>query len=74
METHFVASEDVKVKLRSKQDLYSMLCVDSKSPPLHSLVGYFLPSIDKCPISFMRDILRGKKKVSSDSLTLLFRL
>jgi hypothetical protein len=51
-------------KIRSKEDMYQLLTGYCKKLSLDILGGFYLPTIEKTPIRFMRDIMSGEKKVS----------
>ena len=61
-----VPIEDLQSKFKSKLDLYTIMSVDRKYLSSIYKVNYFLPSIDKCPVAFLRAILSGGKKVRNN--------
>ena len=58
-----ISMEELQVKSKSKLDLYKLINYDSEDFFL-SIVNYFLPSINKCPVVFLIDILNDKKYLS----------
>lgn len=63
-DTTLVAPEELQAIFSSKSDLYRLLSVDRKLPcPFTVVVDYVLPSPQKCPMHYLRDILAGRKKV-----------
>ena len=69
-----VAPEDISNKIGSKDDLYRLLTVDRK--PLYAniticTVHFYLPPKGKCNMKFLRDVLRGSKKVSKSLIKVL---
>ena len=60
---------DLSTKFRSKLDLYKVLSQQSKSlQPKESfnLVQFLFPTYKKCPVTFMKALLNGSKKVSKE--------
>ena len=54
--------EQLRDKLRSKKDIYTVLHQSRKpssSPSVLYAVQFNLPSFDHCPVKFLRDLLSG---------------
>ena len=64
MENKFVSPEDLVERLGKKERFYKIPKVDSKNIFAdNSIVGLSLPPYDKWVISFMKDLLAGRKLV-----------
>ena len=63
--TSLINIESLKSKFRTKTDLYTVMTEQRKGymSIYNPIVHFSLPSSRRCPIRFMKDILRGKKKV-----------
>ena len=73
MNSKFVAPEDISSKMRDKSNLYELLRVDCN---FHNhttlLVGLFLPLYEKCPTTFLKELLVKKKLVRINYVINLF--
>ena len=68
----FIVLEEVSYKFGNKKNLYTILAVDRKQMyRINTIVGFFLPQYDRCPLGFIKDIL-SKKKLVRTKLTKYF--
>ena len=74
MEKSFIPVEDIQVIFDPSliYTMHSVWIVNFWS--LLSIVDWFLPPLEKCPVSFLRDVLSGKKKAKLSSYIILNRL
>ena len=65
MEMTKITAEELQVKACSKEDLYNLLHLDRKYIFSNKfiLVGYYMSSLHKTPVRFMKQILKKEKKV-----------
>ena len=60
---------EMSKKLRSKLDLYNVLSNQRKiflPEDSFDIEQFLLPAYKKCPVAFMKDLLKGNKKVAHD--------
>ena len=60
----YVPLEDLITKFKSKSDRIRLSASTVSAIRLYTIVAYFLPPFDKCPVSFLRSLLSGEKKVN----------